>query len=378
MTGSADWLWYVIGFLLVIGPLIFIHELGHYFVARWFGVKADVFSIGFGREIGGWTDRRGTRWKLCWLPIGGYVRFAGDMSPASEPSKEWLALPAEERARTFQAKPLWQRFLIVLAGPMTNILAAIFILSGFILAYGQPQTPPVVAAVKPGSAAAEAQLRPGDRILSVDGTDVEHFDDIAPLVILHPGEPLELRFERSGQVHQIRIAPKAEVETDQFGNEFRKGLLGIQRPSQLELAPVPLIQVIPTAVARTWQIISLSLEGVGQILTGRRSLEELGGPLKIAKFSGEQTSLGPIQYISFVALISINLGFINLLPIPLLDGGHLLFYMIEGIRRKPLRPEAQEWAFRTGLAALLALMIFVTLNDLASFGLWSKLGGLIG
>jgi regulator of sigma E protease len=378
MTGAADWLWYVIGFLLVIGPLIFIHELGHYFVARWFGVKAEVFSIGFGREIGGWTDRRGTRWKLCWLPIGGYVRFAGDMSPASEPSKEWLSLPPEERARTFQAKPLWQRFLIVLAGPMTNILLAIAILSGFILAYGQPQTPPIVAAIKPGSAAAEAQLRPGDRILSVDGTRIEHFDDIAPLVILHPGEPLELSFERAGRVHRIEIAPKAEVEKDQFGNEFRKGLLGIQRTERTELAPVPLLQVIPTAVGQTWRIITLSLEGVGQIITGKRSIEELGGPLKIAKFSGEQTSLGLINYISFVALISINLGFINLLPIPLLDGGHLLFYMIEGIRRKPLRPEAQEWAFRTGLAALLALMIFVTLNDLASFGLWSKLGGLIG
>src|SRR5687767_5929741 len=151
MTGSADWLWYVIGFLLVIGPLIFIHELGHYFVARWFGVKADVFSIGFGREIGGWTDRRGTRWKLCWLPIGGYVRFAGDMSPASEPSSEWLALPAEERARTFQAKPLWQRFLIVLAGPMTNIIFAVLIFSGFVMAYGAPQTPPIVDLVKPGS-----------------------------------------------------------------------------------------------------------------------------------------------------------------------------------------------------------------------------------
>jgi regulator of sigma E protease len=377
-TGNPGWIWYLTGFLLVIGPLIFVHELGHYFVARWFGVKADVFSIGFGREIAGWSDRRGTRWKLAWLPLGGYVRFAGDMSPASVPSREWLELPPEERARTFQAKPLWQRFLIVLAGPLTNILVAILILSGFLLAYGLPQTPPVVAAVKQGSAAAEARIRPGDRILSVDGTRVDHFDDITPLVMLHPNEPLDLRFEREGRIHEIRITPKATTERDQFGNEFRRGLLGIQRTDQVELVPVPLLEVVPTAVGRTWQIISMSLEGVGQILTGKRSLKELGGPLKIAKFSGEQASLGPIAFISFAALISINLGFINLLPIPLLDGGHLLFYMIEGVRRKPLKPEAQEWAFRTGLAVLLALMIFVTLNDLASFGLWSKLGGLIG
>ena len=378
MTGSADWLWYVIGFLLVIGPLIFIHELGHYFVARWFGVKAEVFSIGFGREIGGWTDRRGTRWKLCWLPVGGYVRFAGDMSPASEPSREWLALPAEERAQTFQAKPLWQRFLIVLAGPMTNIVFAVLIFSGFVIAYGAPQTPPIVDLVQPGSAAEAAGIRPGDRILSVDGTEVKVFEDIAPLVILHPNEPLLVRFERDGRLQEMSITPKPTTEKDKFGNEFRKGMLGIGPGARTEFAPVPLLRVVPVAVGQTWRIITLSLEGVGQILTGRRSLEELGGPLKIAKFSGEQTSMGPLAYISFVALISINLGFINLLPIPLLDGGHLLFYMIEGIRRKPIRPEAQEWAFRTGLAALLALMIFVTLNDLASFGLWSKLGGLIG
>jgi regulator of sigma E protease len=378
MTGSADYLWYAIGFLLVIGPLIFIHELGHYFVARWFGVKAEVFSIGFGREIGGWTDRRGTRWKLCWLPVGGYVRFAGDMSPASEPSKEWLSLPAEERARTFQAKPLWQRFLIVLAGPMTNIVFAVLILSGFVLAYGAPQTPPIVDVVKPGSAAEAAGIQRGDRILSVDGTEVRVFEDIAPLVILHPNEPLSVRFERAGEERELAITPKATTEKDKFGNEFNKGMLGIGPGARTEFASVPLWQVVPIAIGQTWRIITLSLEGVGQILSGKRSLEELGGPLKIAKFSGEQTSQGAISYISFVALISINLGFINLLPIPLLDGGHLLFYMIEGIRRKPLRPEAQEWAFRTGLAALLALMIFVTLNDLASFGLWSKLGGLIG
>ena len=182
-------LWTVASFLLVIGPLIFVHELGHYFVGRWFGVKADAFSIGFGREIAGWTDRRGTRWKVGWLPLGGYVKFAGDMNAAGQPSPEWLALPAEERAATFQAKPVGQRFLIVAAGPVTNFLAAILIFTGFNIAYGVPQTPAVIGVVKEGSGAAEAGLRPGDRILSIDGRRIDRFEDITPIVILKTGGP---------------------------------------------------------------------------------------------------------------------------------------------------------------------------------------------
>jgi regulator of sigma E protease len=377
LTANPGFIWTVLSFLLVIGPLIFIHELGHYFVGRWFGVKADAFSIGFGREIAGWTDRRGTRWKLGWLPLGGYVRFAGDMNPASQPSPEWLALPPDERARTFQAKPVWQRFLIVAAGPVTNFLFAILIFCAFFYAFGQPRTPPVVAMVAPASAAAQAGLQPGDRITAVDGTRVDRFEDIARLVVLHPGEQIRIDYIRDGQPREVDAVPGAMVERDQFGNEFRRGVLGISQGRQI-VEPVPIGQLLGVSIQTTWHVVSTTVEGLGQIITGRRSVEELGGPLKIAKFSGEQATLGWIAFLWFIAVISINLGFINLLPIPLLDGGHLLFYLIEGVRRKPLRPEAQEWAFRTGLAALLALMIFVTLNDLASFGLWAKLGGLIG
>jgi regulator of sigma E protease len=376
-TGNPGFLWMILSFLLVIGPLIFIHEMGHYWVGRWFGVKADAFSIGFGREIAGWTDRRGTRWKVGWLPLGGYVRFAGDMSPASTPSREWLELPPEERARTFQAKPLWQRFLIVLAGPLTNLAFAVLVIAGFLLAAGQYRTPPVIDVVDKGSAAAEAGLAPGDRITAIDGSRVAYFEDIGRLVMLHPGEPIRVDYVRDGRARQVVATLKPKLEQDKFGNEFRKGLLGI-RTAQVVIEPVPVAQVIPAAIRQTWTIVSMSVEGLGQVITGQRSVKDLGGPLKIAKFSGEQASLGLAAFISFTALISINLGFINLLPIPLLDGGHLLFYAIEAVRRKPLKPEAQEWAFKTGLAALLALMIFVTLNDLASFGLWSKLGGLIG
>ena len=376
-TGNPGIFWTVLSFLLVIGPLIFVHELGHYFVGRWFGVKADTFSIGFGREIAGWTDRRGTRWKLGWLPLGGYVKFAGDMNPASEASPEWLALPPEERNRTFQAKPVWQRFLIVAAGPVTNFLLAILIFAGFLMVLGEPRTPPVVRSVDAGTAAAEAGLRPGDRILQINGNDISRFEDISRHIILRPGQELVVRYERGGSVAEVKARPKEKVQRDKFGNEFRSGQLGI-RSGTTVIEPVPVHGALTGAFRLTWHVVTTTVEGLGQIITGKRSVEELGGPLKIAKFSGEQASLGLLAFLWFVAVISINLGFINLLPIPMLDGGHLLLYAIEGVRRKPLRPEAQEWAFRTGLAALLALMIFVTMNDLASFGLWSKLGGLIG
>ncbi|MDT9597685.1 RIP metalloprotease RseP [Sphingosinicella rhizophila] len=377
MEENPGFFWTVLSFLVVIGPLVFVHELGHYFVGRWFGVKADAFSIGFGREITGWTDRRGTRWKIGWLPLGGYVKFAGDMGPASQPSKEWLSMPAEERARMFQGKPVWQRFLIVAAGPVTNFLFAIIIFSGFLLTYGQQQTPPVIAGVVSASAAAQAGLRAGDRILSISGKTVDRFEDIAMIVSLRPEQPLRIEAEREGRRIEVVAVPQTRVERDRFGNEFRKGLLGVT-PAGSVIEPVPATAVVGLAVRQTVDIVTMSIEGIGQIITGRRSVKELGGPLKIAQYSGQQASLGLEALIWFMAIISINLGFINLLPIPLLDGGHLFFYMIEAVRRKPLAPEAQEWAFRTGIAALLTLMIFVTLNDLASFGLWSKLGGLIG
>lgn len=376
MSASPGLLWTILSFLLVIGPLIFIHELGHYFVGRWFGVKADEFSIGFGKEIAGWTDRRGTRWKLAWLPLGGYVKFAGDMNPAGQPSPEWLALPAEERARTFQAKKVWQRFLIVFAGPATNFIAAILIFSGFNLAYGEPRTPPVVGMVMPASAAAEAGLRAGDRIASIGGNSVNRFEDIPRRIALNPDRPVTLGVVRDGRAFEVVARPKAKVEKDRFGNEFKRGMLGVGA-NEVVVEPVSLARTVPLAIGQTWVVVTTTVEGLGQIISGRRSVTELGGPLKIAKFSGEQASMGFFQFLWFLAIISINLGFINLLPIPVLDGGHLLFYAIEGVRRKPLQPEAQEWAFRTGLAALLALMVFVTFNDLTSFGLWSKLGGLI-
>ena len=375
---NPGFLFTILAFLLVIGPLIFIHELGHYYAGRWFGVKADTFSIGFGREIFGWTDKRGTRWKVGWLPLGGYVKFKGDMNPASTPSDEWLALPASERAETFQAKKLWQRFIIVAAGPFTNFLFAIVAFMIIFATIGYPTSPASVGAVLEGSPAAAAGFRPGDQIVAADGRTITTFADLKTYVALRPEQAMAFTVRRGGGEIELRATPRAETDRDEFGNEARIGTLGVRPGGALQFSQLPAHRLLGAAVTTTIDTVDTMITALGQVITGRRSLEELGGPLRIAEVSGQQASLGWLPFFWLMTVVSINLGFINLLPIPLLDGGHLLFYVIEGVRRKPLKPEAQEWAFRTGLAVLLALMIFVTFNDLASFGLFTKLGGLIG
>jgi regulator of sigma E protease len=367
----------LLAFVGVIGPLVFVHEMGHYLAGRWFGVKAEAFSIGFGREIAGFTDRRGTRWKFGWLPLGGYVRFAGDMNPASQPTVEWLSLPAVERARTFQAKRVWQRAIIVAAGPVVNFVVAILILAGFAHFYGQRYAPPVVGQVVAASPAARAGLLVGDRILSLDGRKIDSFAEIAQYALMRPGETIPVDIERGGLARTIPVTIGTIHQRDRFGNDYRIGRVGIGSPPSV-YRPVSLLAAPAIGASQVVDIIRGSLDAIGQIITGRRSIDELGGPLKIAKVSGEQMALGWPQFVWLIALVSINLGFINLLPVPMLDGGHLLFYAIEAVRRRPVDQRVQEWAFRGGLAALLALMVFVTVNDLGQFGLWHSLAGLIG
>ena len=366
---NPGFLMYVFGFLLLLGPLVTIHELGHYLVGRWFGVKAEVFSIGFGKELAGWTDRRGTRWKLAALPLGGYVQFAGDMNPASQPDAEWLKLPAEERNRCFQAKPLWQRALIVLAGPAANFIFAIAILAGFLMAYGQLVAAPTIGVIEPGSVAAKAGLQIGDRITAIGGATVDEFNDVSRLIAPHPRETLALELVRDDKPLRLDVIAAPKLERDKFGNEFTRGYLGIG-PTNPEVRSVNPLQAVGLAVVQTRDMVGMMITGIGQIVTGQRSVEELGGPIKIAKFSGEQLSLGWRAFVAFAAFISINLGFINLLPIPMLDGGHLAFYAAEAIRRKPASQRSQEWAFRTGMAFVVALMLFVTINDLTSLNLF--------
>ncbi len=365
------WMW-IVGFLLVLGPLVTLHELGHYLVGRWFGVKADAFSVGFGSELAGWTDRRGTRWKLSALPLGGYVKFAGDMNPASQPSEEWLALPEVERAQTFQAATLWQKALIVLAGPVMNFLVAIAILAAFNLAYGKPvpadpEQESIVAAFTEGSPAQAAGLRVGDRIVAIDGEAMESFREVQRRIQIYPDTPLALTIQRSGERLTIPVTTGSHEMRDRFGNATRIGLIGIEaQPSETRYVPVDPVEAVVLGIGQTGETLQLMVTGIWQIIAGYRSVDELGGPIKIAKFSGEQLSLGWQQFFTFAALISINLAFINLLPIPALDGGHLAFYAAEAIRRRPASSRSQDWAFRTGIGFVLALMLFVTINDIVS------------
>lgn len=377
MTDNPGFFWTILFFVLAIGPLIFVHELGHYLAGRWCGVKADVFSIGFGKTIAGWTDRSGTHWKVGWLPLGGYVKFAGDMNAASTPNEAWKALPEAERVQTFQARPLWQRAVIVGAGPVTNFLFAVLIFAGLLAAYGEVRISPVIGQVMPDSAAMEAGFQRGDRVLSINGRQVDRFADIQSYVALRPGQSLSFTIERSGSRLVIEAAPREDVLEDRFGNRSRRGLLGIA-PVEAERVRLGASEIPGAAIRLTVDTVQSMADGLVEIVLGRRSLTELGGPIMIAKYSGQSAVLGFAAFLSFMALISINLGFINLLPIPMLDGGHLFFYAVEAVTRRPVPPEAQEWAFRGGFAALIGLMIFVTVNDLSSFEVVQRLTGLIG
>ncbi len=370
-------LWLIlIAFICAIGPLVFFHELGHYLVARMFGIPAETFSIGFGREIVGWTDRKGTRWKIGWLPLGGYVRFVGDMSPASNPA-ELESIPLEHRATAFQVRPVWQRFLVVLAGPAANFLLAILIFAAFFALLGMPRSPNLVGSVRPGSTAAKIGLQPGDRIVRIDGARVSRFEDIQRIVSIRPDETVTIMIDRQGRRLSSSARLGVSMERDRFGQTYRIGMLGVLG-SKPVVEPLPVLEIVPEAVRYTWLLTGSMVEGLGQVISGRRGTEDVGGPIKIAQIAGQQASLGALAFVQLLAFFSINLGFINLLPVPMLDGGHLFFYAVEAVRRRPVSARALDWAFRGGLAVILALVLFTTVNDLGSVGLWDRLQRLIG
>ena len=365
----------LIAFVCALGPLVFFHELGHYLVARAFGIPAETFSIGFGRELVGWTDRQGTRWKIGWLPLGGYVKFVGDMSPASEPA-DLEAVPEELRSRVFQVRPVWQRFLVVLAGPAANFLLAIIILTAFFSLVGTPQTN-VVGNVLANTGAAAAGIVPGDRILSVANQHTATFEEIARVVVIRPNETVPVEIDRGGVTRSVTVKLGSKMTPDATGRKFNAGVLGILSTTQVS-RPVPLVRAVPLAVQQTAGMTRAIVDGLSQIIRGRVSPKQLGGPITIARVAGSGAELGFLPFIGLIALLSINLGFINLLPVPMLDGGHLFFYVIEAVRRRPLSAQALEVAFRGGLALVFALMVFLTINDLGLLGLWDRLQRLIG
>ena len=366
----------VIAFLAAIGPLIIGHELGLYWVARWFGVGAETFSIGFGKEIAGWTDQRGTRWKIGLLPLGGYVKFVGDDDPTSITDHS-ADLPVDQRRYSFHLRPPWQRFLIVLAGPMTNFLIAILIFAAFFAVFGVPRTPNIVSAVVAGGAAEAAGIRPGDRVIEIAGRSTPSFEDLQKVVMLRPAETVDVRVVRDGRTLVIATTLGMVKQVDRFGQMFEIGQLGVGG-GRHALVDVPVSRLLPEAVSTTVKTTQSMIDGLWQIISGRRSLKELGGPMRMAQIAGQTASLGLFEFLQLIAFFSINLGFINLLPIPMLDGGHLVLYSIEAVRRRPASDRVVEWAFRGGLAFLLALLLVATFNDLSFFGLWDGVERLIG
>jgi regulator of sigma E protease len=361
-------------YVAMIAILVVVHEGGHYLAGRYFGCKIDSFAFGFGGELFGFNDRRGTRWKVNAIPLGGYVKFTGDMNEASQPDPEIMALPEAERANLFVFKPLWQKAIIVAAGPLINFLFAIVILAGFYMTLGHPLTPPVVSSVMPDSPAAAAGIKVGDRFVSVDGMQVDRFEDLVNTVMTSTGDPMQVVIDRDGAEKTLTIVPKMVETTDRFGNVLRHGRLGVGRAGQV-VEKVGPVAAVGYAIEDTGTIISGIATTIRQIVMGERALSDLGGPVKAGQVTGQQASLGILSFIAFTAFFSVNLGFINLLPIPVLDGGHLLLYAVEAIRRQPIGAKVQEWAFMSGFAALMSLMVVLTWNDLGSVGVWRQLSG---
>jgi regulator of sigma E protease len=359
---------YVIPFLFVLTIVVFFHELGHFLIARWAGVRVLTFSLGFGPELAGFNDRHGTRWKISAVPLGGYVKFFGDESEASTPSLEALAgMTEEEKAGSFHHKRVGARAAIVAAGPIANFLLAIVIFTCLFTFFGKPSTSARVDRVEASSAAAAAGFQVGDIVTAIDGTKIESFSDMQRIVGTRAGEHLTFTVKRGENTVQLEGTPELREVKDPFGNAHRQGVLGITR--QTAAGDVVTERVDPATamwlgVKETWFVIDRTLAYIGGIFTGREAADQVGGPLRIAQISGQVATIGLAALIHLAAVLSISIGLLNLFPVPLLDGGHLLFYAVEAVRGRPLSERAQEMGFRIGLGLVLMLMVFATYNDI--------------
>jgi regulator of sigma E protease len=380
--GFGESLWgYLIPFLFVLTVVVFFHEMGHFLVARLCGVKVDTFSIGFGREIAGWTDRHGTRWKLGWVPLGGYVKFLGDESAASTPDRRRLAeIPESERAGLFYFKPVYQRAAVVVAGPAANFILSIVLFAGLFTIVGQSFATPVVDVVQPGSVAAQAGFKAGDRVVSIDGAAVDSFEDMQRIVGTSAGKPLTFVLKRvTGEDVTVVAAPRQQEVTDRFGNVHKMGLLGVQRDTKdgnFRVVRSDPLTSIWLGAKQTWFIVSQTMNYLGGIVAGREDASQIGGPLTIAHISGQVATLGFGALLNLTAMLSVSIGLLNLFPVPMLDGGHLLYYAVEAARGRPMGEQAQEVGFRIGLALVMMLMVFATWNDLVHLQVFAFLSGL--
>ena len=351
----------------ILAVIVTVHELGHYLVARWNGVAIQTFSIGFGRELFGWDDRHGTRWRISAIPLGGYVRFVGDMNAASTPDNDVIANASPELApRLFANKNVWQRIAVVAAGPIANVILTFLILYALLLGYGRYTIPPVVGAVVAGSVAEAAGIEAGDIIVAVDGYAVRGFEDFQRLVATSPERPVTIELDRGTESRTIVLVPEAAEVDDRFGNKQRIGRIGVSRDvaeTDVTLYRPGPVEAVGMTVEEIRFIVQRTAAFLGDFFVGRGDVEQLGGPVKVARVSGEVATLGIVALINLTALLSLNIGIFNLLPGPMLDGGHLLYYLVEAVRGRPLSMKVQEIGFRFGFALVLALMVFTLFND---------------
>jgi len=359
---------YIVPFLFVLTIVVFFHELGHFLVARRCGVKVLTFSIGFGPEILGFFDRYGTRWKISAVPLGGYVKFFGDENAASVPDQETVAQMTEaEKAVSFVHQRVSPRAAVVAAGPIANFILAIAIFAGIFMLYGKQTTSARVDTVQTASAAEAAGFKPGDLVTAIDGEKIDSFADMQRIVSVSAGETLTIEVDRGGAHVVLKATPQLKELKDNFGNVHRLGVLGISRsmaPGDIKTQKLSPPQALLAGVQETWFVVDRTLSYIGGVVVGREAADELGGPIRIAQVSGQVASAGFVALIHLTAVLSVSIGLLNLFPIPLLDGGHLLFYAIEAIRGRPLSERAQEVGFRIGLAIVVLLMIFATFNDI--------------
>jgi regulator of sigma E protease len=365
---SHGFVGYLIPFLFVLTIVVFFHELGHFVVARWAGVKVLTFSLGFGPELVGFNDRHDTRWKISAIPLGGYVKFFGDDSEASTSSPDALAnMSEEERAGSFHHKKVGSRAAIVAAGPVANFILAIVIFAGLFTFLGKPSTSARVDKVEAGSAAAAAGFQVGDVVTTIDGTAIDSFSDMQRIVGIRAGEKLTFTVKRGNSTVQLQGTPELKEVKDPFGNAHKLGVLGITRsmsPGDITTERVDPATAVWLGVKETWFVVDRTLAYIGGVFTGREAADQVGGPLRIAQISGQVATFGLAALVHLAAVLSISIGLLNLFPVPLLDGGHLLFYAVEAVRGRPLSERAQEMGFRIGLGLVLMLMVFATYNDI--------------
>jgi regulator of sigma E protease len=358
----------IAAFVFVLTIVIFVHELGHFLVARWCGVTVKAFSIGFGKEIFAWTDRKGTRWRVAWLPLGGYVKFQDDDNGASMPSEAAIrAMTPEEREGSFHLKPVWKRAAVVAAGPIANFLLAIAIFAAMFMIIGVTTMEPRIAKVLADSPAATAGFKDNDLVVSIDGRAIDDFADLQHIVSSSPGRRLAVVVDRGGALHTLHVTPTLREHDDRIAGKHSRAVIGIQGSGQVSKVThgrVGPVEAVRLGVERTWTIGEGTLAYIWNVVRRQQSADQLGGPIRIAEVAGKTAQLGPEYLIGLVALLSVSIGLLNLFPIPVLDGGHLMFYAIEAIRGKPLGPRAQEMGFRVGLALIGMLFVFTTWNDI--------------